>query len=176
MIIFHLIHEKKKKTSINNSTYSACYFKWSEEGFSVFRCRGSSLWLSSSSRWRQVEQLDEEQRGKLRFMGASCQSEEAWSTVAAVTSRRCRGTSGREKTWFIWAHFIKTLLSLSLGLLSDTDWTPDYLLKLSKCGDLCENANVRVRSCGCFSDLTFLTDDRCKTGKEKKQRKTKKNM
>lgn len=38
-----------------------------------------------------VNSAVEEQRVKLRFAGASCQSEEPWSTVAMVTSRNGEG-------------------------------------------------------------------------------------
>ena len=40
---------------------------------------------------RGVNSAVEEQRVKLRFSGASCQSEEPWSAVAMVTGRRGRG-------------------------------------------------------------------------------------
>lgn len=39
----------------------------------------------------RVNSAVEEQRVKLRFAGASCQSEEPWSTVAMVTSRDGEG-------------------------------------------------------------------------------------
>lgn len=105
-------------------TNSACYFKGSERRFPHRLMSTVRLDWGRIGDWAPavtvsgVNSAVEEQRVKLRFTGASCQSEEPWSTVAMVTSRRRRRVPAGWCRWMsqeITANCVTCRPSGSLG-------------------------------------------------------------
>lgn len=80
------------------SSVCRCYRSLSDE-YRHTGLREVSVTELLQSQRRGVNSAAEEQRVKLRFTGASCQSEEPWSTVAMVTSRGGRRAPAGCRRW-----------------------------------------------------------------------------